>query len=127
MRLLPGKSCLPIEAPVMPTMDHDSGTQDQIPTGAVSATILTPIANAASTSEVAPPTAAPTSESGRTLWGFVLPSLMVLSLLVLIVFSAPYLMRHWRMAEAHTEAEAIFLKRKAELQAEAEHAEEQLA
>ena len=60
------------------------------------------------------------------LWGWVLPGTFFLSMVVLVVYAAPFLLVHWRLAEAQAEAEATFLKRRAELKAEAEHAEERL-
>src|SRR5258708_5274691 len=46
-----------------------------------------------------------------------------LSIVVLIAYAAPFLLTHWRLTEAQAEAEAAFLKRRAELKAEAEHAD----
>ena len=60
------------------------------------------------------------------LWHWVLPVMFLLSLCVLILYSAPYLLLHWRLLDAQGEAEVIFLKRRAELRAEAEHADERL-
>jgi S1-C subfamily serine protease len=42
------------------------------------------------------------------------------------LYAAPYLLVHWRTAEAQAEAEATYLKRRAELKAEAEAADERL-
>src|SRR5262249_37072760 len=44
----------------------------------------------------------------------------------LVLYVLPYLLHHWRSLDAQSEAEAIYLKRKAELKAEAEHADERL-
>lgn len=68
----------------------------------------------------------PRLNEGRTLWGFVLPSAFFLSVIVLVIYVAPYLLTHWRVAEAQAEAEASYVKRRAELKAEAEHADERL-
>ncbi len=46
--------------------------------------------------------------------------------MILVIYAAPYLLVHWRLAEAQAEAEATYLKRRAELKAEAEHADQRL-
>jgi S1-C subfamily serine protease len=56
----------------------------------------------------------------------VLPGLFLISLAILVVYAMPYLLMHWRIVEAQGEAEAVFQKRRAELRAEAEHADERL-
>src|SRR5882724_11178203 len=60
------------------------------------------------------------------LWHWVLPGMFFLSMAVLALYATPYLLMHWRMLEAQGEAEATFLKRRAELRAEAQHADERL-
>ena len=60
------------------------------------------------------------------LWNWVLPAMFFLSMLVLVVYAAPYLLVHWKMLWAHGEVEAAFEKRRAELRAEAEHADDRL-
>jgi serine protease Do len=60
------------------------------------------------------------------LWGWVLPATFFMSVVVLVVYAAPFLLNHWRLTEAQADAEASYLRRRAELKAEAEHAEEQL-
>ena len=60
------------------------------------------------------------------MWGYVLPCTFFLGIVVLVVYIAPELLHSWRVAEARGEAEAAYLKRRAELQAEAEHGEEML-
>ncbi len=60
------------------------------------------------------------------LWAWVLPATFFLSVVTLIVYAAPFLLAHWRLAEAQAEAEASYLRRRAELRAEAENADERL-
>ena len=60
------------------------------------------------------------------LWHWVLPSLFMLSLFVIVLYALPYLLYHWRLLDAQADAESVFLKRKAELKAEAEHADQRL-
>ncbi len=74
----------------------------------------------------APAQASPELPLGRTMWGWVLPSVVFVSLVILVLYVTPYLLVHWRHTEAQAEAEAIYQKRRAELKAEAEHAQEQL-
>ncbi len=57
------------------------------------------------------------------LWNWALPIIFFLSFLVLVLYAVPFLLAHWRLTEAQAEAEATFLKRRAELKAEAEHAD----
>ncbi|MBI3409359.1 MAG: trypsin-like peptidase domain-containing protein [Planctomycetes bacterium] len=63
---------------------------------------------------------------GHALWGWVLPVTVFFSVIILVVYVTPYLIVNWRMAEAQADAEATYLKRRAELKAESEHAEQQL-
>jgi S1-C subfamily serine protease len=79
----------------------------------------------------APPIALPVAPVvdhpvARGLWNWVLPGLFFMSMVVLSLYATPYLLVHWRMLEAQGDAEATFLKRRAELRAEAEHADERL-
>jgi S1-C subfamily serine protease len=60
------------------------------------------------------------------LWHWVLPGMFFLSMALLALYATPYLLMHWRMLDAQGEAEATFLKRRAELRAEAQHADERL-
>jgi S1-C subfamily serine protease len=60
------------------------------------------------------------------LWNWVLPCMFLLSLFVLILYAAPYLLYHWRIMDAHADAEVIYTKRRAELKADAEHADQRL-
>jgi S1-C subfamily serine protease len=69
----------------------------------------------------------PERERGkRNLWSWVLPLMFLTAMLVLVLYAVPYLVYHWRMLDAQADAEAIFLRRRAELKAEAEFAEERL-
>jgi len=74
------------------------------------------------------PSSAPTVEisAHRTVLGWVMPSLVFVSLVMLVLYVTPYLLMHWRVKEAQAEAEATYQKRRAELKAEAEHADERL-
>jgi S1-C subfamily serine protease len=62
-----------------------------------------------------------------TMWNWVLPgTLLMLLAFMLLAFGLPYLNYHWRLLDARAEAEAFFMKRRAELKADAEHADERL-
>jgi S1-C subfamily serine protease len=63
---------------------------------------------------------------GFSLWHFVLPMLFLSSLCLLLLYLAPYLLFHWKTMDAHAEAEVSFTRRRAELKAEAEHADARL-
>jgi S1-C subfamily serine protease len=56
----------------------------------------------------------------------MIPSLFLMSFVLLILYTVPYLLYHWRILDAHAEAETFFMKRRAELKAEAEHADQRL-
>jgi S1-C subfamily serine protease len=60
------------------------------------------------------------------LWNWVVPSLFLALLMLLVLFGGMHLLHHWRILDAQAEAESVFLKRRAELRADAEHAEERL-
>jgi len=60
------------------------------------------------------------------LWHCVLPTTILLALVLLVLYAVPYLLYHWRLMQAHAEAEAVYMRRRAELKAEAEHADERL-
>jgi S1-C subfamily serine protease len=60
------------------------------------------------------------------LWNRVLPIMLLMSLFVLILYAVPYLLYHWRMMDAHADADSAYTKRRAELKAETEHADEML-
>jgi S1-C subfamily serine protease len=72
------------------------------------------------------PQAAPPHVAVRGLWNWALPGMFFLAMVILVLYAMPYLLVHWRMMEAQSEAEATFLKRRAELRAEAEHADARL-
>ena len=75
------------------------------------------------------PAASPSDKDAfrNGMWGYVLPSTFFLGVLVLVVYIVPQLMHNWRVTEARGEAEAAYLKRRAELKAEAEHGDDMLA
>jgi S1-C subfamily serine protease len=66
------------------------------------------------------------NRSRISLWSWCLMSIFLLSCFCLVLYALPYLLNHWRSLDAQAEAEATYLKRKAELKAEAEHADERL-
>jgi S1-C subfamily serine protease len=68
----------------------------------------------------------PAQDFNQGLWAYVLPCTFFLGILVLIVYITPELISSWRIAEARGEAEAAYIKRRAELRADAEHAENML-
>ena len=72
----------------------------------------------------AKPTAA--DPGAGTLWNWVMPITILMVLSVLSLYAATLLLRHWRILDAQAEAEATYMKRRAELKAEAEHAQERL-
>ena len=91
----------------------------------------TPAADVAVSAEPAKPPLAlekalPLDRVTASLWNWVLPAMLLLSLFVIVMYIAPYLIYHWRLLDAEGEAEAIFLKRRAELKADAEHADARL-
>lgn len=63
---------------------------------------------------------------GNGLWHYVLPTVFLTSMALLVIYAVPYLLFHWRVMDAHADAEGALLKRRAELKAEAEHADERL-
>ncbi len=86
-----------------------------------------PLAAAITAAPVAPPAkpAAP-ERVGGGLWNWVLPSMLLIPLLILLIYAIPHLLFHWRLVEAHADAESFYMKRRAELKAEAEHADARL-
>jgi serine protease DegS len=73
------------------------------------------------------PTAAPSPRSEvHSIFSMLLPASVFLLVVALTLYAAPYLLVHWRMTEAQAEADAAYLKRRAELKAESEGAEERL-
>jgi len=66
-------------------------------------------------------------ESDRRGWpSALIPLATFLAVVLLAVFASPALLYRWRSAEAQVDAEAAYLRRQAELRAEAEAAEKQL-
>lgn len=61
-----------------------------------------------------------------TLWTHVVPAMVFLGMVVVILYAAPFLVSHWQVMGARTEAETHYQRRRAELKAEAEHADERL-
>ena len=59
-------------------------------------------------------------------WNRVLPLMLLISMFVLLLYAVPHLLYHWRMMDAHAEADSAYTKRRAELKAELEHADEML-
>ena len=43
--------------------------------------------------------------SAHVLWSWVLPTTFFVSIITLALYAAPFLLSHWRLAEAHVEAE----------------------
>jgi S1-C subfamily serine protease len=72
------------------------------------------------------PSVHPPSSLGLRLLGLVLPFALFVGVVLLVLYAAPVLLVRWRLAEAGAEAEASYLKRRAELKAEAEFADERL-
>ena len=70
--------------------------------------------------------AMPETTGGNGLWNYVVPTMFLTSMALLIIYAVPYLLYHWRVMDAHADAEGALLKRRAELKAEAEHADERL-
>jgi serine protease Do len=59
-------------------------------------------------------------------WHWVLPITVLMAVFVLSLYAATEVLNHWRNSTAHAEAEATYLRRRAELKAEAEHADQRL-
>jgi S1-C subfamily serine protease len=75
--------------------------------------------------ESMPPSPAAISDSAqspenRRMWHLVLPTCFMLAVVMLLANVLPLTLVHWRRAEAQADADAIYLKRRAELKAEAE-------
>ena len=60
------------------------------------------------------------------LWNCVLPSMFLLSLLVLALYGVVHALQYGRLLDAQADAESVYLKRRAELKADAEHADARL-
>ena len=62
----------------------------------------------------------------RRPWNVVRPAVLLIPLLILLIYGLPYLLYHWRMMDAQADAETFYMKRRAELKAEAEQADARL-
>ncbi len=60
------------------------------------------------------------------LWNWVLPILTVTAFFLIAFFGVIHLLQYWRLLNDQADAEALFMRRRAELKAEAEHADERL-
>lgn len=60
------------------------------------------------------------------LLAILLPLSFLVALVLVFLFAVPVMLTRWRLAEAEVDAEAAYMKRRAELRAEAEAAQEQL-
>ena len=60
------------------------------------------------------------------LWNWVLPGLFFMAIVLMVLYATPYVLYRWRLLDAQADAESFFMKRRAELKAEAEHADERL-
>ena len=105
---------------IMPSLELDAPTD--------------PLANAITSHPpvfLAPPVAEPikpnvAEQVAGGLWNWVLPSMFLFSLFILVLYAVPYLLYHWRLLDAQADAESTYLKRRAELKADAEHADQRL-
>lgn len=84
----------------------------------------TPLAEAITAAQVTPPIQPP-RRLGRRLLNLLFPALLLI-LAFSLICAIPSLRYHWRLMDAQADAEAYYLKRRAELKAEAEHADTQL-
>jgi S1-C subfamily serine protease len=66
------------------------------------------------------------AHSARSPFSFFVSLSAFLAVLLLALYVAPYLWMHWRVADAQAEAEATYQKRRAELKADAEAADQRL-
>ncbi len=81
----------------------------------------------ANDSSKSPPTRPEKGTSfGVQLYSVLIPFSIFVSIVLVTLFVAPMLLARWRLLEAEAEAQAIYLKRRAELKAEAEAADERL-
>jgi serine protease DegS len=71
--------------------------------------------------------ATPPNEEKPRMWRLVLPTCFLLAIVMLLANFLPLVLIQWRRAEAHAEADAIYLRRRAELKAESEVASAELA
>ncbi len=73
-----------------------------------------------------PPRRSVRERVSASLFGYVLPILFLTALFMLILYTTPFLLAHWRTVDAHAEAESAYIRRLAELKAEAEQADARL-
>jgi S1-C subfamily serine protease len=88
--------------------------------------VSAPAGAAAGLAETSADASAPSAAAARGLWHWIMPSVIFVALVMLVLYITPYLLVHWRVREAMAEAESTYLKRRAELKAEAEHADVRL-
>jgi S1-C subfamily serine protease len=87
----------------------------------------TPLDGDNSQAAISPPAPPPPpTPDNRRMWQLVLPTCFLLAVVMLLANVLPLVLIHWRRAEAQTEADAIYFKRRAELKAEAEMAADEL-
>lgn len=77
------------------------------------------------------PVAVTTSPGGKAgvvsqVTGILIPASVFLSVVLLTLYAGPFLLAHWHNTDAQAEADAAYLRRRAELKAEAEAAEQRL-
>jgi S1-C subfamily serine protease len=70
----------------------------------------------------------PTGKPGLVyqIAGTLVPASVFLLVLLLVLYAGPFLLAHWRTTDAQAEADAVYLRRRAELRAEAEAADQRL-
>ncbi len=64
--------------------------------------------------------------AGSGFWAWAMPVMFLIPIIVLLAYAIPYLLYHWRIVEAQAEAESYYMKRRAELKAEAEQADSRI-
>ena len=72
------------------------------------------------------PVAGSAPVENRRMWNLVLPTAFLLAVVMLAASLSPIILARWRHSEAQAEADAIYLKRRAELKADSDNAREQL-
>ncbi|HZZ81905.1 MAG TPA: trypsin-like peptidase domain-containing protein [Gemmataceae bacterium] len=83
-----------------------------------------PLAHAVKVAVAVPvPKPSKRSRVGAGLWNWVMPMMVLVPVGILAVYAAPYLVYQWRLMEAQADAESYYIKRRAELKAEAEQAD----
>jgi S1-C subfamily serine protease len=81
-----------------------------------------------SPTESAGGTNSPTGKAGIAcqVAGILVPASVFLVVVLATLYAGPFLLAHWRNADAQAEADAAYLRRRAELRAEAEAADQRL-